>query len=419
MLPLDGVTVVSLEQAVAAPFATRQLADLGARVIKIERPGSGDFARGYDGTVRGLSSYFVWLNRSKESLALDLKHREAAHILSRLLEQADVFVQNLAPGAAGRLGLSAETLCPMFDRLIVCDITGYGSSGPYRDKKAYDLLIQCETGLVSLTGTPEDPSKAGISVADIAAGMYAFSGILTALYQRERSGRGTGFEVSLFDALAEWMGAPAYYTQYGGSSPRRTGASHASIAPYGPFPAGDGNQIQLGIQNDREWYRFCDLVLKQPELAEDPRFVTNALRVENREALNATISAVFGDLTSEDIVERLDHAQIANARMNSVEDFLAHPQLAARGRWRQVDSPVGEIRALLPPVTMHGVEPRMDPIPAVGDDTNTILHDLGYDAAAIASLHATGAVAGGSRGREVGSDGDESTNRQLVREDKP
>jgi itaconate CoA-transferase len=419
MLPLEGVTVVSLEQAVAAPFATRQLADLGARVIKIERPGSGDFARGYDETVRGMSSYFVWLNRSKESLALDLKHREATHILWRLLEGADVFVQNLGPGAADRLGLSAEKLCSRFERLIVCNITGYGSSGPYGDKKAYDLLIQSETGLVSLTGTPEVPSKAGISVADIAAGMYAFSGILTALYARERTARGTSFEVSLFDALAEWMSAPAYYTQYGGTSPRRTGASHASIAPYGPFPTGDGNQIQLGIQNDREWSRFCDLVLQQPDLAEDPRFESNARRVENREALNATISAVFSDLASGDILERLEGAQIANARMNSVADFLQHPQLAARQRWRGVDSPVGEIRALLPPVTMQGVEPRMDPIPAIGEHTNIILRELGYDAAAIASLHAAGVVAGGSREREAGSECCELTDKQPGHEPRP
>ena len=378
MLPLEGITVISLEQAVAAPFATRQLADLGARVVKIERPGVGDFARGYDETVKGMASHFVWLNRSKESLTLDLKHAEAKPIIHRLLEHADVFIQNLAPGATERLGLGAEMLLERYRRLIVCDISGYGSSGPYRDKKAYDLLVQCETGLVSVTGTPETPSKVGISIADTAAGIYAFTGILTALYQRERTGRGTVLEISMFEALGEWMGYAAYFAAYGGTPPPRTGASHATIAPYGPFRAGDGKQVNLGLQNEREWALFCTRVLEQPELASDPRFDSNAKRVANREALHALIDAVFSQLTIDQLIARLDQAQIANARMNSMQEFWGHPQLQARERWREVNSPVGPLKALLPPVTMRDVEPRMDPIPALGEHTEQILRSLGY-----------------------------------------
>lgn len=369
MLPLEGITVISLEQAVAAPFATRQLADLGARVVKIERPDVGDFARGYDETVRGMASHFVWLNRSKESLTLDLKHPQARHIVQQLVENADVFIQNLAPGAAERLGLGPERLTQRYPGLIVCNVSGYGSSGPYRDKKAYDLLVQCETGLVSVTGTLETPSKVGISIADTAAGMYAFTGILTALYQRERTGRGTVLDISMFEALGEWMGYAAYYAAYGGTPPPRTGASHATIAPYGPFRAGDGKQVNLGLQNEREWAHFCTLVLEQPELASDPRFESNAKRVANREALHATIDAVFSQLTIDQVITRLDQAQIANARMNSMQEFWDHPQLQARERWREVASPVGPLKALLPPVTMRDVEPRMDPIPALGEQT--------------------------------------------------
>jgi itaconate CoA-transferase len=392
MLPLAGITVIALEQAVAAPFATRQLADLGARVIKIERPGVGDFARGYDTTVRGLSSYFVWLNRSKESLTLDLKHPEAGPIVYRLLEDADVFIQNLAPGAAERLGFGALALTQRYPRLIVCDISGYGSSGPYRDKKAYDLLVQCETGLVSVTGTPETPAKAGISAADIAAGMYAFAGILTALYQRERMGKGTALEVSLFEALGEWMSHPAYFTAYGGTPPPRTGASHATIAPYGPFRAGDGKEINLGIQNEREWVRFCTIVLERPEMATDPQFNSNARRVANREALHAIIDAVFSQLTVQQVIARLDQAQIAYARMNTMQEFWEHPQLEARQRWREISSPVGSLKALLPPITMQDVEPRMDAIPAVGEQTEPILRTLGYTDKQIERLRAEGAI---------------------------
>lgn len=392
MRPLDGITVVSLEQAVAAPFATRQLADLGARVIKVERPPLGDFARRYDETVEGLSSHFVWLNRSKESLTLDLSHESARVVLRRLLAGADVFIQNLAPGAAGRLGFGADTLRAEYPRLIVCDVSGYGATGPYRDKKAYDLLVQCETGLVSVTGSPDEPAKTGISVADIAAGMYAYSGILTALFQRERSGTGTALEVSLFEALGEWMSYPAYYAVYGGTPPPRAGASHATIAPYGPFAAGDGHQVNLGVQNEREWIAFCEVVLQRPALAHDARFATNSARVAHQTQLHSAINAVFAALTTDELIERLDRAGIANARMNTMSEFWNHPQLAARDRWREVESPVGSLRALLPPVTMAGVEPRMDPIPAVGQHTEAILLGLGYTAEDITTLQRTGAI---------------------------
>ena len=392
MLPLSGTLVVSVEQAVAAPFATRQLADLGARVIKIERPGTGDFARAYDATVRGLASHFVWTNRSKESLALDLKHPAAADVLRRLLARADVFVHNLAPGAIARLGFGSAYLRAVHPRLITCGISGYGTSGPYRDKKAYDLLVQSEAGLVSITGTDETPAKVGISIADIAAGMYGFASILAALLRRERSGEGTAIEVSLFDALAEWMGYPAYFAGYGGEAPARTGARHAAIAPYGPYPAGDGKNVYLGIQNEREWARFCERVLEQPALAVDERFASNALRVQHQEALSAIIAAAFAPLTSAAVVERLDAAGIANARMNSVREYLDHPQLAARHRWRDVDSPAGPLRALLPPYGLEGVEPVMGPIPAVGQHTDAILEELGFDAATIAEWRGVGIV---------------------------
>jgi itaconate CoA-transferase len=392
MLPLEGIMVVSLEQAVAAPFATRQLADLGVRVIKIERPGVGDFARGYDATVNGMSSHFVWLNRSKQSLSLNLKENGAKDVLNRLLARADVFVHNLAPGATERLGFGAERLREEHPRLIDCGISGYGSTGPYRDKKAYDLLVQCETGLVSTTGTPETPSKVGISAADIAAGMYAYTGILTALYMRERTGEGAAFEVSLLEALGEWMGFPAYFTGYGGSQPPRTGASHAAIAPYGPFEAGDGRVVFLGLQNEREWVKFCEAVLERPELETDPRFDTNSRRVENGEELDEAIEEAFKDLSSEDVISRLDEAQIANARMRTVQEFLDHPQLEARDRWREVDSPVGPIRALVPPVTMQGVESVMEPIPEVGEHTDAILEELDLDPDAVGSFREAGAV---------------------------
>src|SRR5215472_8099495 len=373
MLPLQGITVIALEQAVAAPLATRQLADLGARVVKIERPGAGDFARGYDMSVNGLASYFVWLNRSKESLTLDLKAPTAQDILYRLLAEADVFVHNLAPGAVERLGFGAPRLRERFPRLIQCSISGYGDTGPYAQKKAYDLLIQCETGVLSITGTPESPAKVGISIADIATGMYAYSGILLALYDRERTGVGTSMEVSLLEALGEWMAQPAYFSEYSGSPLPRSGASHASIAPYGPFLSQDEKTVFLGVQNEREWRTFCERVLEDPALAADERFSTNVRRVAHREALHTAIQHVFSGLTAEQIEARLEQAQIATARLRSPHEFWEHPQLQARHRWRDIQSPVGSLRALLPPITMQDVEPRMDAIPAVGAHTMAIL----------------------------------------------
>ena len=392
MLPLEGMTVVSLEQAVAAPFATRQLADLGARVIKVERPEVGDFARGYDTTVRGLASHFVWLNRSKESLTLNLKEDGAKGVMRRLVRSADVFVQNLAPGAAERLGFGAEELRGVDPRLVHCGISGYGKGGPYTQKKAYDLLVQCEAGLVSITGTSETPSKVGISIADIAAGMYAYSGILAALLRRERAGEGATLEVSMLEALGEWMGFPAFFAGYGGEEPKRSGASHAAIAPYGPFECGDGEVVFLGIQNEREWESFCEAVLGQPDLARDGRFASNSERVANRDDLHEEIEAVFKGIPSGEAIERLEAAKIANARMRSVRDFLDHPQLAARGRWRDFGSPVGPLRALLPPATIEGAEPAMSPIPDVGEHTGKILAELGYDDAAVNALRRSSAI---------------------------
>ncbi len=386
MLPLEGITVVSLEQAVAAPFATRQLADLGARVVKVERPGVGDFARGYDETVNGMASHFVWLNRSKESLALDLKQDDAKEVLHKLVAEADVFVQNLAPGAAERLGFGGDALREENPRLVHCSISGYGEGGPYTKKKAYDLLVQCEAGLVSITGTPEIPSKVGISVADIAAGMYAYSGVLSALFRRERTGEGATIEVSMLEALGEWMGFPGYFAGYGGEEPKRSGASHAAIAPYGPFGCGDGEVVFLGIQNEREWKKFCEEVLQREGMAENGRFATNSKRVENGSDLRAEIEGVFSGLTSGEVIERLERAGIANARMRDVKGFLEHPQLEARDRWREFGSPVGPLRALLPPATLSGTEPVMGPIPGVGEHNGSILSELGYGEREISAL---------------------------------
>jgi itaconate CoA-transferase len=377
--PLQGITVIALEQAVAGPLATRHLADLGARVIKIERPEIGDFARSYDTTVRGMSSHFIWANRSKESLTLDLKQPQAGEVLARLLAKADVFVQNLAPGACDRLGLGTAELRRRYPRLVICNLSGYGSSGPYRDKRAYDLLIQSEAALLSITGTPETPSKVGISIADIAAAMYAWSGILTALLVRKDTGEGTAIEISLFEALTEWMGYAAYYTGYGGPPPSRSGAKHAAIAPYGPFIAGDGKAIYISIQNQREWQRFCEQVLERPELASDSRFNSNSRRVQNRAELEQIIHMIFQRFNAETMVQRLENAQIACGRLNSVEEFLQHPQLAARDRWREIDSPVGPLRALLPPLNMENFEPAMGVVPALGQHTDAILKELGFD----------------------------------------
>ena len=391
MLPLEGLTVVTLEHAIAGPFATRQLADLGARVIKVERPGSGDFARGYDHRVRGLASHFVWTNRSKESITLDVKHPDGAAALRRLvLEKADVVVQNLAPGAAARLGLGYEQLAAQKPGIIVCDISGYGDDGPYRDKKAYDLLIQSEAGFVSVTGTAEEPSKAGPSIADIAAGMYAYTNILAALLQRQQTGVGQHIDVSMLESLTEWTSYPLYYAFEGAPPPPRTGSSHATIYPYGSFPTGDGGSVVMGLQNEREWKAFCETVLRRPDLVADPRFTGNAARVAERAALKKIIDDVFGALTTPQVLERLEVARIANARLNTMHEVWEHPQLKARDRWREVGTSAGPVPALLPPGSRTDV--RMDPVPALGEHTDALLAELGYDAAEITALHASAVV---------------------------
>jgi len=390
--PLDGITVVSLEQAVAAPFATRQLADLGARVIKIERPGTGDFARGFDGTVQGQSSYFVWLNRTKESVTLDVKADAGRQILHELLGRADVFVQNLAPGAARRLGLGADQLAGRYPRLIVCDISGFGATGPWADRKAYDLLVQFETGLVSLTGTPQQVAKVGISVADIAAGMYAYTGILTSLFVRATGGSAPAVEVSLFEALAEWMGQPAYYTRYGGTQPVRAGSAHATIAPYGPYLTGDGDVVLLAIQQDREWRAFCETVLDAPELATDERFGSNWERVAHREALDDIIAARLSERDAATTRALLDRAGVPNAKLNTVAEFLDHPVLAGRDRWRTIPDECGDLLALVPPVTLTGADVAMGPVPRLGQHTESVLRELGRDEQELRALHAEGII---------------------------
>jgi itaconate CoA-transferase len=376
--PLTGVTVVALEQAVAAPFATRQLADLGARVIKVERPGSGDFARSYDTTVQGLASYFVWLNRGKESIELDIKSADGQAVLTALISRADVLVQNLAPGAADRAGFGAAELRGRHPRLITCSVSGYGSGGPYQHKKAYDLLVQCEAGLLSVTGTPDEPAKAGISVADIAAGMYAYCGVLTALYERERTGQGTSIDVAMLDALGEWMSQPFYYNVYGDQPARRTGARHASISPYGPYRTAGGDQVFIGVQNDREWAVLCEQILRHPGLVTDPRFRSNPDRVAHDAELTPIVEDVLRDTPAQDVVTALDQAGIACAQLRSPQQFAAHPQLAARNRWREVGSPGGPVLALLPPVAMAGHEAAMGAVPALGQHTEAIRNELGF-----------------------------------------
>ncbi|ALK33973.1 CaiB/BaiF CoA transferase family protein [Burkholderia plantarii] len=375
-LPLADITVVSIEQAIAAPLASRHLADWGARVIKIERPGAGDFARGYDTAMDGLSSQFVWTNRSKESLALDIKDEAGHATLEALLEHADVFIQNLAPGAAQRQGLDATSLVARFPRLVACDISGYGSGGPYSDKKAYDLLVQCESGFLSINGTPETPAKCGLAIADIATGMYALNGILMGLHQRARTGRGMAFEVSLFDAMTEWMSYPAYYTRGRGVPVPRSGARHATIAPYGPFAAGDGQTVFFGIQNEREWRGFCAVVLDDAGLADDPRYATNSLRLEHRDALERTITERFAAWSSDEVLARLDRAAIANGKMNDVNALLAHPQIVERHRYRSVQTERGPQDMFLPAVSIAGLAPVMGPVPAVGQHTEAILAEL-------------------------------------------
>jgi itaconate CoA-transferase len=394
--PLAGITVVSLEHAIAAPFCTRQLADQGARVIKVERPESGDFARAYDSRVKGLSSHFVWTNRGKESLTLDLKQPEALAVLMQLLASADVLVQNLAPGAAARLGLSFEALSKAHPRLIVCDISGYGDDpaapGPYRDKKAYDLLIQSEAGFLSITGTPDSPAKAGCSIADIAAAMYAYSNILTALIERGRTGSGKRIDISMLEAMTEWMGFPMYYAFEGAEPPPRAGAAHATIYPYGPFPAGDGQSVMLGLQNEREWLVFCEQVLEMPAVAVDARFDSNPKRNVNRAALREIIVQVFAALDAAEVQRRLEAAGIANARLNDMAALWAHPQFQARSRWASVDTPAGPVPALLPPGAADAGEVRMEAVPALGAHTDAILGELGLKAEAIVGLRAARAI---------------------------
>ncbi|AWN35921.1 CaiB/BaiF CoA transferase family protein [Methylobacterium radiodurans] len=390
--PLDGITVLSLEHAIAAPFCTRQLADLGARVIKIERPGTGDFARAYDERVRGMASHFVWTNRSKESLTLDLKAPRAAEILDRLVERADVLVQNLAPGAAARLGLSYEAVSLKNPRIVVCDISGYGDDGPYREKKAYDLLIQAEGGFLSVTGGPDAPAKAGNSIADIAAGMYALQSVMAGLIQRERTGRGARYDISMLECMAEWMGYPLLYAFEGAEPPPRAGASHATIYPYGPFPTGDGRTVMLGLQNEREWALFCTRVLERPELIADPRFSSNARRSAARAELAATIEEAFAGLDRAAVMVRLDAAGIANAGVNTMADLWAHPQLHARGQFGEIGSPVGPLPTLLPPGRTAAYAPRLDPVPALGEHSAAILAELGYDGATIDALRADGVI---------------------------
>ena len=390
--PLDGITVVSLEHAIAAPFCTRQLADLGARVIKVERPGGGDFARGYDTRVDGLSSHFVWVNRSKESLTLDLKQASAIAALKKLLKTADVLVQNLAPGAAARMGLTAEVLQKDNPGLILCDISGYGNDGPYRDKKAYDLLIQSEAGFLSVTGTPEIPSKAGNSIADIAAGMYAYTNILAALLQRGKTGKGSVIDISMLESLTEWMNFPLYYAYKGAEPPPRNGASHATIYPYGPFKAGDGKTVMLGLQNEREWVQFCEAVLENPALAKDERFNGNLKRNENRIELLKIIDACFSHLTAAQLIAKLEEAQIANAHLNDMDGLWKHEQLKARKRWTEVNTPNGLIPALLPPGLNDSYDYRMDAVPAVGEHTDAILKELGLEEADVSQMRASGAI---------------------------
>ncbi len=390
--PLAGITVVSVEQAVAAPFAARQLGDLGARVIKVERPDGGDFARGYDKAVDGQSAYFVWLNRNKESLSLDLKQEAAREALHRLVGQADVFIQNLAPGAVERLGFGAAALRAKHPRLVTCDISGYGATGPYADKKAYDLLIQSESGVLSVTGTSDTPCKVGVSIADIATGMHAYSAILAALYRRERDGCGAHIEVPMFDCLVEWNSHPVYYTHYSGNAPRRSGPDHATIVPYGKFDCADGHSVMLGLQNEREWAVFCDQVLGRPELARDDRYDSNTRRTERRTEMMAIFQSVFSKITAAELVARLDAAGIANGRLNTPADVWDHPQLAARERWREVEHPGGTMRAVLPPAAFDDFEAAMAPVPALAEHTDRILSELGYSAESIRSLHGSRAA---------------------------
>lgn len=378
-LPLSGTLVVALEQAIAGPFCTRQLADLGARVVKIERPGRGDFNRDHDQRVKGLCSHFVWTNRSKESLALDLKKPKDLQALKQLVAKADVLVQNLAPGATERMGLGYEALKSKHPGLVVCDISGYGSTGPYKDKKAYDLLIQAEAGFLSITGNPDSPAKAGISIADIAAGTTAYNNILAALLQRHKTGKGCRLDVSMLESMAEWMSFPLYYAHDGQTPPRRAGAEHASIYPYGPFKTGGSGTVMLGMQNEREWGIFCREVLKRPKLLDDQRFRNTSERSHNRDELRKIIEGVFQSANAGDWLERLQAAGIANAKVNEMKDLWAHPQLIARGRWTKVATSSGEIPALKPAGAAEGMDVRMEDIPAVDEHGEAILKEFGLE----------------------------------------
>ncbi|KAJ9652386.1 hypothetical protein H2198_008355 [Neophaeococcomyces mojaviensis] len=377
--PLEGVLVIALEQVISGPYCTRQLADLGARVIKVERPGTGDFVRYHDKRVLGqLCSHFVWTNRNKESLALDIKKEDDLHILKELVKKADVFVQNLVPGAAERHGLGYEELKETNERLIMCEISGYGSDGPYKTKKAYDLLVQSEAGLLSITGTPETPSKVGCSIADISAGMYAYSSIMAALLQREKTGKGCRIDVSMLESMVEWMGFPMLYAYNGQPPPQRAGASHASIYPYGPFETGSG-KVMLGLQNDREWVILCEQVLEMPELIRDERFKNTARRSDNRDELYEIICGRFLTRSAEEVVEKLEKAGIANARLNEMSDVWEHPQLEARKRFAQVETEAGTVRTSIPPGMSGDVEPRLDPVPAIGQHNEKILSEFGLE----------------------------------------
>ncbi|WP_329569538.1 CaiB/BaiF CoA transferase family protein [Kitasatospora sp. NBC_01266] len=391
-LPLTGVTVVALEQAVAAPLATRHLADLGARVVKVERPDGGDFARGYDRSVNGMASHFVWLNRGKESITLDLKTVDGRAVLADLVAGADVFVQNLAPGAAARLGFGAAALRERQPRLVTVDLSGYGAGGPYQDKRAYDMLIQCESGLASLTGPPERAAKTGVPSSDIAAGMYALTATLAALVRRAAGGQGSAVEISMFEATAEWLGHQLHHTQGTGHSPGRAGLSHPGIAPYDAYPTADGREVLIGVQNDREWSRFADGFLARPELADDPEWATNVARVRRRRLVDALVAGRTATMTVDEVIKCLDALGIASARLNEVTDLLEHPQLAARDRWRPVATPAGEVRGLLPPFTFAGTELPMGPVPAPGEHTEPVLRALGYPPERIAELRAAGAL---------------------------
>jgi itaconate CoA-transferase len=392
MRPLESIMVITFEHAIAAPFCTRQLADLGARVIKVERPGTGDFARNYDERVSGLASHFVWTNRSKESITLDVKQDEAIDVVHRLLADADVFVQNLAPGATQRLGLDYETLKEKYPRLIVCDISGYGLNGPFRDKKAYDLLIQSESGFLSINGSENQPAKAGCSIADIAAGMYGYTNILAALLERGRTGRGKHIDISMLESMVEWMSYPLYYAIDGQTPPRQAGASHATIFPYGPFKTGDGKTVMLGLQNEREWKSFCETVVKQPQLQADERFSSNSRRVKNRDELSDLILEAFSSLSAARVIERLEEAGIANASMNDMQAVWNHEQLAARGRWTKIQTPAGEIPALYPPGVDPSEESLMGGVPALGQHSESILRELGFNDSEIVAMREAGAI---------------------------